>query len=206
MDEQDSFLKIGDIAPYVAIILSAILDSVPSTLRMFRTGIEPDNTGDSLCPNYTAVMNSLKSSVFGVFLIRRFERYEAYLEATGQKTPTVKDVVSLMIEKWRKLSKDKRSAYRWESLDDEIKQELADMGLAPVDKADLVGQSGERSGGMGRIIPKAPECANCGKKEGGGVHLLRCPCGVVRYCKNDACQITDWPKHKALCKTLRSGK
>lgn len=193
-------LEPKEIAPYCATILSAILDSVPETLKMFRTGIAPDFMSEY--SNYTAITNVLNKTPFGVFLIRRFSRYERYFKDKGDALAT-KDIVSLVIRKWLKISKDKRSAYRWESFDDQIREELAH--IAPVDKADFVAEnSGEAKdkNSPRRSIPKAPECAFCGTKEGGGVELLSCVCRAAKYC-NTACQTADRPQHREFCKKVR---
>jgi tetratricopeptide (TPR) repeat protein len=202
MDET-SYLEPAEIATYIETILSAMLDGVPDIIKMFRTGFVPDDFDP--CSNFSAVYLVLTESAFGVFLTRRFERYEQYLKDEGQVTFTTKDVVRLLIQKWLKISKDKRSAYRWESLDDESKEELAHM--APVDKADLMTQSGETKDKKvpGRTVLKAPECAYCREKKGCGVVLLWCPCRAAQYCQNRDCQKLDRPNHKKICKQFLSG-
>jgi hypothetical protein len=200
--DEHHFLNPADIAPFCATILSAMLDGVPETLEMFRTGKSPA-AGSDQYSRYSVITTLLNKSAFGVFLTRRFEHYEDYLKG-HRGNVTTKGVVSLVIRKWLKADKDKRSAYRWESYDDQIKEELA--RLAPVDRAEYMTQEEEITDDLLRKpIPKAPECAYCGKKEGGGAVLLTCPCRAAKYCDGD-CQKADRPKHRAVCKKLLSGK
>lgn len=203
MDE-DSFLKPEEIAPFVTTILSAMLDGVPDTLRFFRSGtfLNGQNVDGKSLTNFQAIIIAVQKSAFGIFLSRRFKHYEQSLMDSGHKHASTKDIIGLVIDKWSKLGKDKRSAYRWESLSDDTKKELSHM--APVDKVDLM-KEGVHKDSKERPILKAPKCANCGETEGCGVVMLSCPCRSVKYCKSE-CQRADWPNHKTICKQIRSGK
>lgn len=91
-----------------------------------------------------------------------------------------------MVQKWHTLSSNKRSAYRWESLDKATKAKLSTM--APVNKIDYLkakeekkaktqNKSIERDSNEQTLIPvvaKLPECACCGMQEGFGLTLLNC--------------------------------
>jgi tetratricopeptide (TPR) repeat protein len=211
MDEA-CYLKPAEIAPYVIKILSAMLDGTPDTVRMFLTGecaSASEFDGVNLT-NYHAIFYAMEESAFGIFVNRRFMDCERDLKDQGHVAPSTKQVMSLVVQKWLKLPKDKRSAYRWESLDDKVKDGLSHM--APVDKVDRVRkkeQTKENPETKEKLdmmpIVKAPQCANCGEKEGCGVELLRCPCRLVRYCTKE-CQNSDFPNHKKACRQQRSGK
>jgi len=148
-------------------------------------------------------MKTLDKSTFGVFFKRRFSRYEQYLKDDNAQTPSTKQIVSLVMKKLFKTSKEKRSAYRWETFDYDVKKELVD--LAPVNKADLMtAATQETHDGTKKPVAKEPAYAFCGQKAAASF-LAGCPCRAVKYCKNGECQLKDWPSHKRLCRKLRWG-
>merc|ERR1712098_905000 len=57
-----------------------------------------------------------------------------------------------------------------------------------------------------RILGKAlalVKCANCGTSEKSEKQFQKCSrCGFVFYCSK-ACQKSDWPNHKQICKKIR---
>ena len=191
MDGEVLSLYREEISPYVATILSALLDGHPGMLDFFRTG-KQGSSFDKFLP--------LFGSCFGIFLMWQYMRYEQSLIDKGLPSST-KDVLTYMVEKWVKLSKNKRSAYRWEVLDSATKEKLSE--IAPVSKIELVKLREEEKQGSGsgsgkkkdQTVKKLPECAKCGKKEDFGTELLQCPCRIVRYCSAE-CQKQDWPEHE----------
>ena len=195
LDGCPDYIKPKKIVPYAAPILASMLESIPDFLTMLRTGCEPDSVREHI------VMMILEKSTFGLFFKRRFSRYEQYLKDDGQSNPTTESILRLMMRKWLKTSKDKRSAYRWETFDDDVKEELKHM--APVNKADIQPGANDK---LQRSIAKEPACAYCDKKEGCGVELASCPCRVVKYCRGSECQKLDWANHKQLCSRPRSGQ
>ncbi|KAJ8073953.1 hypothetical protein PM082_012237 [Marasmius tenuissimus] len=56
------------------------------------------------------------------------------------------------------------------------------------------------------LPPVSGSCIKCGreKMDGSDAQLMRCAsCRLTRYCGKD-CQKNDWPRHKRVCKAIRS--
>jgi len=188
LDGEGVSLEIEEISPYVATILSSILDGHLDLIEFFKTGAFPRL-------DILPILTPMASSTFGIFLMLRYAFHEKAIIDEGLPSGTL-DILNHMIDKWTKLSKNKKSAYRWKSLSSEVRQELSNH--APVNKLDYIkAREEEKQNGSKkqRIVKELPECAKCSAEEGFGVKLHRCPCKVVRYCSVD-CQEKDWQEHK----------
>ncbi|CAB9508247.1 expressed unknown protein [Seminavis robusta] len=175
-------------------IMASLLDGHPDVLHYFGTGkageIEVEN--EAFC-------SVLRLFPYGVFLVRQYMHTGPTLLDKGVKA-TTKNIVKRITDKWHKLPHERRSAYRWETLSDATKTNLASM--APIPKVDIMmaqreGQNLREENEM--TVTKLTECRVCGKGFGLGVELFPCQCQAVRYC-GTTCQRQDWPKHRKICK------
>lgn len=174
-------------------ILSSLLEGHPEMIAYLRTA-----AGSPIFPEFQPLL----WSSFGYCLVHNFVHSENKQRAEEGHTSTKRNLRRLA-RKWNNLSQDEKSAYRWESLDDRAKQQLA--SIAPKSDLDLAKErlEGEAAKGGSRDIRKLPECARCGKMEGRITEKLRdcAGCVAVVYCSEE-CQIEDWSQHKRICRKI----
>ncbi len=219
MDESSRFLSKECSGPYVTKILANIFDGYPAILDYFRSGKNySEELGRAFSP--------LFMSGFGIFIMRNYHAQEEELKE-DHHPHTTKNVMNSLMNRWLKLSRKKRSAYRWEAMPEATK--MLHSNLKPVSKVDLFSSKAERSNSERQNkshtsgvdtddgspkksarspyeqIKELPQCPICLKKQGFGVLLLRCPCKLVSYCSKE-CQKAHWSEHKIICRQALKSK
>lgn len=206
MDDKSLGGERADHAVCISQILSNLLDAFPAVLEYFKFGDLKDvaSISEESFLSSSCLMKLMSKSQFGIFVARKYSSQEMILRDRGEPY-TTRVVMNSLVEIWDGLGSRKRAAYRWEVLDEKTREELQSRHMAPISKVDKFKNQGskvmeEKSGA--KLPKKLPECEFCGKREGFGVELFKCPCKLVAYCGKE-CQKKNWQAHKQVCKEAR---
>merc|ERR1712174_87632 len=101
-------------------------------------------------------MGFLEKSSFGQFLFREMMKIEQVEDICFSQ------IVSKAVDRWRKMSKKKRSAYRWAAMDPEEKEKLA--SFKPISKIEKFEKELEGADEFSKMttVTELAECAVCG--------------------------------------------
>lgn len=123
----------------------------------------------------------------GQYFTKRLANYQEEDICTGGK-----ETFKSMFDEWKRMSKKKQAAYRWESKNEEEKEKLSKMKpVSRVEKFQMMQEGGKKPG----TITKVSECEECGSR----VVPLKCTCKLVYYCSKE-CQQKNWSTHRAIHK------
>jgi len=207
MDDKLLGAERADHAVCISTILSNLLDAFPEVLEYFKTGDLKDvgDRSEEYFLSSSVLMEHMSKSPFGNFVARKYFSQEMILRDRGEPY-TTNIVMNSLVEIWDGLGNRKRAAYRWDVLDQKTQEEFQSRhNMAPISKVDKFKNQGSKvleeiSGD--KLPKKLPECEFCGKREGFGVELFKCPCKLVAYCGKE-CQKKNWQAHKQVCKEAR---